>query len=937
MALPPVLTFSGERHFAAALADYILSHYHDEKAPQRLATLRVLLPNRRAITQLQQALFTASGHKPLLLPALYSIGDLQPHEWLSPEAFSSIEVFGGVARQAWVSELMHGLMQRNIFAAFASEERSFLNATRYAESFLNLRDDCLRAEVSAEALERVVPTEYAAHWSEMLRAFRAVNQALDSYLKAEHRIEPVTYQHRLARLIANTWQESPPAYPLIAAGSTASTLPTALLLHRIRQLPAGQVILPGLDMFMSEAAWREVHVTHPQYHIKQWLEAGGLTRQEVSCIQVGETERDAHISRIMLPAAAMDAANIARISCLPHINLHVCADDVCEVELTALTIRQSLEERAASIHVVSEDDAFITRLAALLGRWEVSLNRAAGLPALHHPAYRMVIMTAELAFLPYQSDRLLAVLRNPQSFPELRAEALSLAEWLDKDILRGWHAYENIGDIAALCQRKGKGTLLEGMLHPALQPEAMLSDYFTIHQRILQYVAGNDSEASALLEGFGEFSTFLTRQPLLNAHEYLALLIQHFARLRIALPVPDNAVVSVMGALEMRLHQADIVIIPQMNKGIWPRFISPEPWLNQAMRRQLGLNFAEHQGALAAHDLCMLLKAPKILLLRARKASDLPTQPSRFFERLQWVCPLSPRPQLEAWRELQRLSLPLPASNAMPTPPVQLRMQRLSATAVETLLRNPFEIYVSHICRLRERYPLDAPFSAADLGSVLHKVMEQASVYYTPSELQPYFDRLAILLSKALRGYVAPAQAQFYTRRLQRILHGVIETESVRTPVIAEMEAEIAYEAPWVTTAGTVTVSAKIDRIERRRDQTIVLIDHKTGKPPSFRDVSERDRCQLVIAGWLMHTLENTPYESMILEYWQLKGAEVLENLAQRVDTGSRGATLDWSAVLDRIASVLAYYCFDENASFNWNHAVTPYGNAMDHLARIRK
>ncbi len=935
--LPGILTFFGERHFAKALADYLLAHYFTDKAPETFATLRILLPNRRAVVQLQQALFAASGNAPLLLPSLYSLGDLQPHEWLPADALRFPEVFGGIARKAWVSELMHDLMQRKVFAFFEGEKNSFVNATRYAESFLNLRDDCLRAEITTEALANVVPAEYAAHWLDMLSAFQALNQALDTYLASQNRIEPVTYQHLLVRSIVEKWGSHPPKYPIIATGYTADTLSASRLLHRIRQLPGGQVILPGLDLSMSEEAWQTVHVSHPQYHARQWLEAGGLTRADVHCVTVEETQRDRHLSRIMLPAAAMSEMNGAGLTCLPHITLHACADDIAESELCALAIRQALQQGDTGINVVSEDDAFITRLESMLKGWGVSLDRAAGLPAMHQPAYRLLMLSAELAFLPYESHRLLALLRHADSFPSLRSEALNLAGWLDTEALRGWHPFETLQDIARLCQQKQKSTLLQGIVQLLQSRKTTLADYFTLHQRIVQYVTENDSETSRILETFGEFTALLSRQPRVSGAEYIELLTQHFARLRIPRPVPEDARVSVMGALEMRLHQADLVIIPQMNKGIWPRTIPSEPWLNQAMRHRLGLNFAEHQSASAAHDLWMMLKAPKVVLIHAEKRCDAPAQPSRFFERLQWACRVTPAPQLNAWRKLQLLSSPDLPDNIPPSPPVELRMKRLSATAVETLLHNPFEIYVSHICRLRERKPLDAPFGASDLGSVLHRVMESAALHYDASDLTPYFSQLAILFQKALQGYVPPAQAQFYTRRLQRILQGVIHTESSRAHDIADMEAEIPYEAPWITERGTVTVSAKIDRIEYRRDGSMVLIDHKTGTAPGFKDVSEKNRCQLVIAGWLMHTLEKMPYAAMALEYWQLKGATALEDLAKRVDRGSKGATLGWPAVLTRISDALAHYCFDEAADFAWNPAAPHYSSAVDQLARVRK
>ena len=77
--------------------------------------------------------------------------------------------------------------------------------------------------------------------------------------------------------------------------------------------------------------------------------------------------------------------------------------------------------------------------------------------------------------------------------------------------------------------------------------------------------------------------------------------------------------VSILGQLESRLQQADLVLIAGLNEGVWPRYAESGPWLSRPMRGELGLPPAELQVGIAAHDLFMAACAPEVVFSRARK------------------------------------------------------------------------------------------------------------------------------------------------------------------------------------------------------------------------------------------------------------------------------------------------------------------------------
>ena len=95
---------------------------------------------------------------------------------------------------------------------------------------------------------------------------------------------------------------------------------------------------------------------------------------------------------------------------------------------------------------------------------------------------------------------------------------------------------------------------------------------------------------------------------------------------------------AILGQLEGRLVQADLMLIGGLNEGAAPPAVDAGPWLNRAMRRQLGLPPVEQAQGFAAHDFLTSACAPEVVLSRAAKDENgAPTTPSRWLARLEAV------------------------------------------------------------------------------------------------------------------------------------------------------------------------------------------------------------------------------------------------------------------------------------------------------------
>jgi ATP-dependent helicase/nuclease subunit B len=131
------------------------------------------------------------------------------------------------------------------------------------------------------------------------------------------------------------------------------------------------------------------------------------------------------------------------------------------------------------------------------------------------------------------------------------------------------------------------------------------------------------------------------------------------------------------------------------------------------------------------------------------------------------------------------------------------------------------------------------PLSAADRGSAIHDALGD----FTKSFAEDLPADPTRVLREIGQRYFAPLMERPEARalwwpRFQRIIQWFSEWEAARRGDIAAIDAEIRGEIPIHLDNGrTFFLSARADRIERRGDRRFVILDYKTGQPPTGKQV----------------------------------------------------------------------------------------------------
>ncbi|HTR86311.1 MAG TPA: double-strand break repair protein AddB [Reyranella sp.] len=901
-----------DRRFADELAAGVLAEYGRE--PLALADLLILLPTRRSVRALSEAFLRAADGKPTVLPRMAPLGDFDDSDWTDiaadGEALELPPVLDPAEREALLAELV-GAFRDDHGQPIA---QSAAQALKLARELASLLDELAIDGVSFDKLEALVEGNFASHWRRTLEFLAIVGKAWPQVLAERGQIDALDRRTRAIRAQAARWREHPPATPVIAAGSTGSQPATRELLGVIAGLPQGVVVLPGLDRDMDEPSWKALEPSHPQFGLKDLLTALKLDRRDVAEWpgHDGDVARRQLITELMRPAETSEGWSKPRAATLEHLTRADCATPHQEAVVIALALREALETPRRTAALVTPDRDLARRVAAELRRWHVDIDDSAGQPLADSPPatlLRALVTALDAGFAPVD---LLALLKHPLCTLGLsRAALLDATRRLDRKCLRGLKpapgldALRTLVDgkkrefgeavdhqaVVDLIDRLGEATsALAALMVEGATPAELLAATIAAAEKLAPsdtLWAGEAGEA--LADTLAGLATTWTRYPSIAGGEWPALLATMLSTAMLRPRFGRHPRLAIWGPLEARLQRADLLILGGLNEGSWPPSVETGPWINRPMRTALGLPQPERRVGLSAHDFASALAAERVLLTRAEREGGAPTVPSRWLARLDALFgydPGSPLPPPEyiqrgrrtwlAWAEqLDDPGIYKPHEAPMPRPPLDARPTRLSVSSIEQWRRDPYGLYARRILGLEPLDPLEAELGAADRGIALHDAIDEFLRTLGRGPLpDDALARFEALGEKHLASVLAaPAERAFWWPRFQRLAHWFIATERARRAAGTEL---LASETKGSMVVGPLTVEARADRIDQIEPGGWEIIDYKTGRVPSPKELEGLFAPQLLLEAAIA---ERGSFEhirgkarAVHLSYWQVNG-----------------------------------------------------------------
>ena len=900
-----------------ALAAGLLERYR-ARPPEDLASVLVLIPTRRAAGGLHQAFLRQSGGRPLVLPVIRPIGDVDEDE-LSLSLMIEAEPLAALP-PAIPTLLRRLLLARRIGSVGAAQGDE--GAALLAEALAGFLDEVTTAEANLDDLGTLVEdAELSRHWQITLCFLRGVIADWPRELERLGFIEPALRRRLLMDSLAEHWRRRPPPTPVIAAGSTGTIPATARLLAVVAGLPRGAVVLPGLDRDMSDEAWELVEPGHPQHALKLLLDELECSRAavrpwpvpEAAALPRGNDARRRLLSQALLPAEATACwADLPPPppEALEGLEIVACANARTEAETAALAMREALETPERSVALITRDRALARRVAAELRRWRIEVDDSAGRPLALTPNGVFFRLVAQACVERLAPVPLLALLKHPLTRLGRKAGALRRSvRRLERRVLRGPRPAPGLEGLrAALDAIEGEDDGLVESLGAALAP--LLGEFDRARVPLGRLVERHLAAARALAEGAGgrdadgrlwrgddgealarfvsELETAAGQYGALEPRAWPALLDSllrgHVVRPRFG--VHPRAFV--WGPLEARMQHADCVILAGLVEGSWPPDPPADPWMSRPMRRRLGLPSPEQRIGQAAHDFVQGAAAARVVLLHARRSRGAPALPARWLARLRSL--LDSRGPAAAihdgsapclrWQALlDRPGHVEPARQPRPAPPLEARPRSLSVTEIGTWLRDPYAIYARRVLELEPLEEIDEDASAAKRGSFVHRALERFVAGHPDTLPDDALDRLLDIGRETLTAPLdRPALRAVWWRRFERIAAWFVATErerrervcAVRVETEACLALEDGGESPF-------TLTARADRLEIDGDGRLHVIDYKTGRVPSDKAVREGRAPQLTLEAalaWRGAFDDVQAAEVAGIAHWRLSGGD---------------------------------------------------------------
>ncbi len=666
-----------------------------------------------------------------------------------------------------------------------------------------------------------------------------------------------------------------------------------------------------------------------------------------------------------------------------------CATEQEEAGVIALLLREAVErpapERAA---LVTPDRGLARRVKAELLRWGIAIDDSAGEALRLTPPAAFFLLIAEAAAAEWAPVPLLAVLKHPLASGGLApVEFRQRVRALERAILRGPRpapgldglrdtiesarkAEKHEGKRAAL---RDAGWFVEALIEKTaafdhLDGPRPIAARLEAQVRVAEALAATDAEPGVSRLWAGEDGEALADfiqdlllagrdMPPFDGAGYAALLPELMEGLAVRPRYGLHPRLFIWGPLEARLQQAELVVLGGLNEGVWPPEPAVDSWLNRPMRRAFGLPAPERRIGLSAHDFQQAMGARQVVLTRALRADGQPTIPARWLLRLEAYLKLlgidqnliaasgQSAPVWRGWRQrLDRAEMVQPIARPMPKPGAKLRPATLSVTQIETWMRDPYAIYARHILNLRPLDPIDQDPDFSDLGTIVHQALHRfVSEFpdHLPAEAEARLLEIGRNEFKPFEN--KPAVMAFWWPRFVKIAHWFVANEIALRPNLDESRTELEGKLQITEVKPAFELRARADRIDRRTDGDLVVIDYKTGAPPPLKEVLLGLAPQLaleaaIIQGGTFKDLAKGPVGR--LEYWRLSGGATSGEIKEVRQPGRGGGPVDANelAAEARAGLVALLLAFGQNGA-----AYPPVPRAdyapkysdYEHLARI--
>ena len=887
--------------FWDVLAELYLAKYKADLSG--LASAVFLVPNRRACQALTNAFIRKRGLCPTILPQIIPIAEMDDDELF----FSRFGINGSIEQHKRVisKEERLFLFARLIMSKpndFGLTQISLAQAVNLALDLGNLIDTACQQGLSFDKLENLVPEKYATHWQETLKLLKIITEYWPLILKERNAIDACDLKKQLLMQQADIWQQENTAKNIVAAGITAGFPAIVKMLNVIQHLPKGEIYFAGIDCLADDEYWNAVDDSHPQFELKELLTLLNISRSQISdIVPPANVEREKFISELMRPASVSDKwrqlshkIDLEKaVSGISYVNCNTQRDEALAI---ALKMRQILDIPEKTVALITYDRNLARRVTAELERFEIKADDSAGLPLQLTPAGIYLRLIAEAAENCESSVKLISLLKHP--FTQFK---MPVAEFRKKTYdyelqLRQRNRTDLSEESTSFINEIR--TSLEELQQALAAPAIEFADILQIHIRTAELFATDATDGKNVLwrgdagKCAAQFITKLLDSAnvlgKISGKDYIPLFCELAGLETVRSNYGTHPRIQILGPIEARLHHFDYVILGEINEGIWPKPAQADMWMSRPMKKDFGFSLPEKNIGILGADLCGFLAADNVILTRADRVDGAPMKKSRWLLRLETLLnalnsdidTLKDDDFFILANQADKPATYTPIKAPAPCPPLDARPRKLSASGVELLVADPESGFAKYILKLYPLNELDMPMDQRDYGTLIHAIIEEFNNTYPTALPENALDVLVEIGKKHFaRLQIDDDKHTFWWPKFEKTAEWIIAQENSYRDNVSAVHNEVSGEITYNLAGGAFSFTAIADRIDELKDGSVNILDYKTGRIPSQKQVDSGHALQLLLEGLIAQKGGFTGIKRKDIRqviYWQL-GCKKLE------------------------------------------------------------
>ncbi|WP_182365968.1 PD-(D/E)XK nuclease family protein [Wolbachia pipientis] len=882
-----VFTVNVDESLFDVLVQHIFSKYEREKIPE----VKIILPCKRDVIALLSAFKNYNAKKCIILPEIVSLENIDEEDLILN--LDRVKVIKPTKRTLLLIQFILEWNRKNndnfpidlayslpslldkIQSTQTTDYYQFDEHSKKIENFISLL-----TETWSKTLKDLEVVDILEHKSDY------INNMITSLQKDQHII-------------------------FVGIGKDKS------LIKAIYDLPFGKIILPNLNLKIKEKDWKLLDKKHYQYCLKDLLDYLSIGREDVSFLPEACSPVPRHwdpenltlnkrtrwlYNRNWIPVSSTGMTpSTTQITCKlqcsytknqragmtgsPKEYLDYIFDTTADlskvggrsIENIEVITCDSREEEAQVTSLIIENEGYenvsLVVFDKLLAARIACLSRQHSAIPENYPYITLLLYSIEVLTSNWSSVSLLSLLKHRLvTFGYTQEEYTRILSEFEIEVLRNFSTNglsDIINAINAHKKLKYKEDILliisklEVVFNPLLRSiNCSIFDVVATHLQCINILSGiNFSELNSEIGNFTcNFSNVCEGVGIKCSLELYSQILTLFL---------EKEFFSVANDLnKFSLYHNKVVILAGFNEA--PSFQSP--LLNALTREKFNLPSVQEEQGYFFYTLHNLFCASKVYITRS-----LSHRKPILLQRLEILLKEGKQPYRDWLRILNTPECTVPCTQPMPKPQTEVRkekMQVMSCSAIEKLIRNPYSFYVEYILGLKQLRDLNFKPSILEFGTMVHNILAR------------YLRNKKSLMSIAREAF-STSQFNFSNMwwvRLQKIIQSFIEFDETRSNHI-ELEKSFTcpifhipardtgscdqYETAWMTNRPQeISLIARCDRVEYLPSGQVAIIDYKLGTPPSNEEVMSGFFPQLILQALAVEHI--TKREVSELAYWKL-------------------------------------------------------------------